>query len=124
MDFELAHYPVRSLSWGANTEYREGELIVNREALRAELVTEPLIDDVELNIVVPGDRTRVLHVVDIMEPRWKAPEHGNPFPGSLGPLAQCGIGRTHALDGVAVVTSGSLPRSEEAIIDMCGPAAS
>ena len=29
MDFELAHFPVRSLSWGANTEYREGELIVN-----------------------------------------------------------------------------------------------
>ena len=121
MDFELAHYPVRSLSWGAHTEYREGELVVNRDALRAELVTEPLIDDVELSIVVPGDRTRLLHVVDIVEPRWKAPENGNPFPGSLGPLAQCGIGRTHALDGVAVVTSGSLPRSEEAIIDMCGP---
>ena len=120
MDFELAHYPVRSLSWGAKTEYREGELVVNRDALRAELVTEPLIDDVELSIVVPGDRTRVLHVVDIVEPRWKAPENGNPFPGSLGPLAQCGLGRTHALDGVAVVTSGSLPRSEEAIIDMCG----
>ena len=121
MDFELAHYPVRSLSWGANTEYREGELVVNRDALRAELVTEPLIDDVELSIVAPGDRTRVLHVVDIVEPRWKAPEDGNPFPGSLGPLAQCGVGRTHALDGLAVVTSGSLPRSEEAIIDMCGP---
>ena len=121
MDFELAHYPVRSLSWGANTEYREGELVVNRDALRAELVTEPLVDDVELSIVAPGDRTRVLHVVDIVEPRWKAPERGNPFPGSLGPLAQCGTGRTHALDGVAVVTSGSLPRSEEAIIDMCGP---
>ncbi|MDE0034673.1 MAG: hypothetical protein OXU75_16320 [Deltaproteobacteria bacterium] len=121
MDFELAHYPVRSLSWGAKTEYREGELIVNREALRAELVTEPLIDDVELNIVAPGDRTRILHVVDIVEPRWKAPERGTPFPGSLGPLYQCGTGRTHALDGVAVVTSGSLPRSEEAIIDMCGP---
>ena len=84
-------------------------------------LTEPHIDDVELSIVVPGDRTRVLHVVDIVEPRWKAPENGNPFPGSLGPLAQCGTGRTHALDGVAVVTSGSLPRSEEAIIDMCGP---
>ena len=121
MDFELAHYPVQSLSWGAKTEYREGELVVNRDALRAELVTEPLIDDVELSIVAPGDRTRVLHVVDIVEPRWKAPENGNPFPGSLGPLAQCGTGRTHALDGVAVVTSGSLPRSEEAIIDMCGP---
>lgn len=121
MDFELAHYPVQSLSWGAKTEYREGELVVNRDALRAELVTEPLIDDVELSIIVPGDRTRVLHVVDIVEPRWKAPENGNPFPGSLGPLAQCGTGRTHALDGVAVVTSGSLPRSEEAIIDMCGP---
>ena len=121
MDFELAHYPVRSLSWGANTEYREGELVVNRDALHAELVTEPLIDGVELSLVAPGDRTRVLHVVDIVEPRWKDPAHGNPFPGSLGPLAQCGVGRTHALDGLAVVTSGSLPRSEEAIIDMCGP---
>ena len=121
MDFELAHYPVQALSWGTTTEYRDGELVVNRDALRAELLAEPLIDDVELSIVVPGERARVLHVVDIVEPRWKAPERGNPFPGSLGPLAQCGIGRTHALDGVAVVTSGSLPRSEEAIIDMCGP---
>ncbi|MCY4485939.1 MAG: hypothetical protein OXF11_02350 [Deltaproteobacteria bacterium] len=120
MDFELAHFPVRSLSWGAHTEYREGELVVNREALRAELLAEPLIDDVELSIVRPGDRTRILHVVDIVEPRWKDPERGSPFPGSLGPLYQCGLGRTHALDGVAVVTSGSLPRSEEAIIDMCG----
>ncbi len=121
MDFELAHYPVRSLSWGANTEYREGELVVNRDALRAGLVAEPLIDDVELSIVAPGDRTRIVHVVDIVEPRWKDPERGTPFSGSLGPLYQCGTGRTHALDGVAVVTSGSLPRSEEAIIDMCGP---
>ena len=121
MDFELARYPVRSLSWGANTEYREGELIVNREALRDELLAEPLIDDVELSIVRPGERTRVLHVVDIVEPRWKEPERGSAFPGSLGRLSQCGLGRTHALDGVAVVTSGSLPRSEEAIIDMHGP---
>ena len=120
MDFELAHFPVRSLSWGAHTEYREGELIVNREALRAELLAEPLIDDVELSIVRPGERTRVLHVADIVEPRWKDPERGGAFPGSLGPLYQSGLGRTHALDGVAVVTSGSLPRSEEAIIDMCG----
>ena len=120
MDFELAHYPVRSLSWGARTEYRDGELAVDRDALRAELLAEPLIDDVELSIVRPGERTRVLHVADVVEPRWKEPERGSAFPGSLGPLSQCGIGRTHALDGVAVVTSGSLPRSEEAIIDMCG----
>lgn len=120
MDFELAHYPVRSLSWGARTEYRDGELAVDRDALRAELLAEPLIDDVELSIVRPGERTRVLHVADVVEPRWKEPERGSAFPGSLGPLSQCGIGRTHALDGVTVVTSGSLPRSEEAIIDMCG----
>ena len=120
MDFELAHYPVRSLSWGARTEYRDGELAVDRDALRAELLAEPLIDDVELSIVRPGERTRVLHVADVVEPRWKEPERGSAFPGSLGPLSQCGIGRTHALDGVAVVTSGALPRSEEAIIDMCG----
>ena len=121
MDFELAHYPVRSLSWGAHTEYRAGELVVNQGALRAEVLTEPLIADVELSIVRPGERTRVLHVVDIVEPRWKEGAFGGAFPGSLGTLSQCGAGRTHALGGVAVVTSGSLPRSEEAIIDMCGP---
>ena len=35
MDFELAHCPVRSLSPGAATEYREGAPVVNRGALRS-----------------------------------------------------------------------------------------
>jgi glycine reductase len=103
-------------------EYRDGELVLDVELLRHRLLVEPLLADVEIHVARPGDRTRILHVVDIVEPRWKPPETGGAFPGSLDALSQSGYGRTHALEDIAIVTSAVFPRSEEAIIDMCGPA--
>lgn len=121
MELELARYEVASLRPGEATEYRDGRLTVDLAALRRHLLMEPLLADVELHVAAPGDRTRILHVVDVIEPRWKRPEEGSPFPGSLGGLSQSGTGRTHALENTAVVTSAALPGSQEAIIDMCGP---
>lgn len=117
---ELARYPVTFLSLDGETGYADGHLVIDREALRRHLVVEPLLADVELHVAAPGDRTRILHVADVIEPRWKPPEDGNPFPGSLGRLSQAGVGRTHVLEGAAVVTASPFPTSEEAIIDMCG----
>ncbi|MFQ6110553.1 MAG: glycine/sarcosine/betaine reductase component B subunit, partial [Nitrospinota bacterium] len=121
MEFELARYPVASLRPGERTDYRGGELVLDLESLRGRLLVEPLLSDLEVHVAAPGDRTRILHVVDVVEPRWKPSREGNPFPGSLGPLSQSGKGRTHALENAAVVTSALLPDSQEAIIDMCGP---
>jgi glycine reductase len=120
LELELARYPVASLRHGEGSEYKNGHLVFDVEMLRRVLLVEPLLAEVEIHVVRPGDRTRILHVVDIIEPRWKPAEMGNPFPGSLGPLSESGTGRTHVLEGVAVVTCASLPGSEEAIIDMCG----
>ncbi len=120
MQLELARYPVASLRLGEGREYKDGHLVFDVEMLRRILLVEPLLAEVEIHVVRPGDRTRILHVVDVIEPRWKPAESGSPFPGSLGALSQSGAGRTHVLENVAVVTSANLPGSEEAIIDMCG----
>ncbi len=45
------------------------------------------------------------------------------FPGLLGPALPVGRGETHVLRGAAVLAAGYLPRAQEAIIDMSGPAA-
>ncbi|MFQ5852045.1 MAG: glycine/sarcosine/betaine reductase component B subunit [Candidatus Binatia bacterium] len=120
MELELARYPVTSLRKGEGREYEDGHLVFDVEMLRHLLLGEPLLAEVEIHVVHPGDRTRILHVVDIVEPRWKPSEIGSPFPGSLGTLSQSGTGRTHVLENIAVVTSATFPGSEEAIIDMCG----
>jgi glycine reductase len=120
LELELARYPVASLRQGERGEYKDGHLVFDVEALRRLLLVEPLLSEVEIHVVQPGDRTRILHVVDIVEPRWKPSGIGSPFPGILGPLSQSGNGRTHVLENISVVTSTTLPGSEEAIVDMCG----
>jgi glycine reductase len=45
------------------------------------------------------------------------------FPGLLGPAMPVGRGETHVLRGAAVLAAGFLPRAQEAVIDMSGPAA-
>ncbi|MDQ6837468.1 MAG: glycine/sarcosine/betaine reductase component B subunit, partial [Actinomycetota bacterium] len=54
----------------------------------------------------------------------KGPGGGGIFPGFLGPARLQGNGETHVLRGVIVVTAGYLPRAQEALADLSGPAAS
>ncbi|MGI8411413.1 MAG: glycine/sarcosine/betaine reductase component B subunit, partial [Solirubrobacteraceae bacterium] len=58
-----------------------------------------------------------------VQPCSKAPGGGGVFPGFLGPALPPGRGETHVLRGAAVLTAGHLPRAQEAVIDMSGPAA-
>ena len=45
------------------------------------------------------------------------------FPGFVGAARPQGDGETHVLRGTAVVTAGYLPRAQEALVDLVGPAA-
>ena len=58
-----------------------------------------------------------------MEPRTKGPGGGGVFPGFVGPACPQGRGETHVLRGAAVVAAGYLPRAQEGLVDMSGPAA-
>ena len=62
-------------------------------------------------------------MLDAIQPCSKGPGGGGVFPGLLGPAMPVGRGTTHVLRGAAVLAAGFLPRAQEAVIDMSGPAA-
>jgi glycine reductase complex component B subunit alpha and beta len=113
-------HQVRGVGMGDATEWREGTLTVSAEEARA-LVATPALADVKVSWASPGDPVRIVKVLDVVEPRSKGPGGGGVFPGWLD--ASPVDGPTHVLRGAAVVVAGYLPRAQEAVIDMSGPAA-
>jgi sarcosine reductase len=113
-------HQVRSVGLGDATAWRDGELTVSAEEAQA-LVAAPSLSAVKVSWVSPGDSARIVKVLDVVEPRSKGPGGGGIFPGWLD--SEPVDGPTHVLRGAAVVVAGYLPRAQEAVIDMSGPAA-
>ena len=127
---ELASFPVRRARFGTDTRYLDGELIIGRNAVRALILQDARIKDVQLELVHPGDSARVVRVLDAIEPLTKVQGPSCAFPGFNGPPRTCGSGRTHRLEGFTVmqVTEFPYPASgvqafEEGILEMSGPGA-
>lgn len=128
MRLELATFKVTDIRFSDSSRLDDGVLFVDREALRALLLPDDAFEDVAIEIVRPGDQARVIHVMDVAEPRTKIGEEGSTFPGFVGPRTAVGQGRTHRLAGMAVVAAGEAVAGEptywrEAIVDMAGPGA-
>ncbi len=87
------------------------------------MLAHPALASVSLSWASPGQSVRLVKVLDAVEPRTKGPGGGGIFPGFLGPPVPQGRGDTHVLSGVAVVAAGFLPRAQEAVVEMAGPAA-
>ncbi len=113
---------VRAVALGDQTTYDGGTLTVSA-AEAAALMADPALAEVRVSWASPGDATRIVKVLDAVEPRTKGPGGGGIFPGFVGPALPQGRGTTHVLRGTAVVTAGFLPRAQEAVVDMSGPAA-
>jgi sarcosine reductase len=128
MRLEMATTTVSDVRFSNHTRIVAGVVEIDREELRRLLLDgEEAFEDVSLDIVRPGESVRIIHVMDVVEPRWKpAPE--STFPVLMGPPRTVGQGRTHRLEGVAVVSTSEAVAGEptywrEAIIDMTGPGA-
>lgn len=127
-DFQLASYKVDEIRFGNRTAFADGVLTIDKEELRAFVLESPLFEDVEIELASPGDDVRIVHVLDVVEPRVRVSDPGSDFPGVIGPLHPVGVGTTNRLDGVGVIeTSHPLPGEpiywREAILDMSGPGA-
>ena len=125
---EIATFPVDDLTSGSERTPFEGIVSVNIPELRELLLQDSNFDDVSIDIVKPGDDARVIHVLDVVEPRVRISEPGTDFPGLLAQPQSVGSGLTHRMSGVAVVAaSGPVPGEttywREAIIDMSGEGA-
>jgi glycine reductase complex component B subunit alpha and beta len=115
-------HEVRELDVGERTSYDAGRLTVGEESVR-DLLRDPALAEVRLACASPGDSVRIVGVLDAVQPCSKGPGGGGVFPGLLGPALPVGRGETHVLRGAAVLAAGYLPRAQEAVIDMSGPAA-
>lgn len=116
---------VRGVALGDETTWRDGYLQVSAaEAAGIVARSSPALAEVRVRCASPGDRARIVKVLDAVEPRTKGPGGGGIFPGFVGPARAQGSGQTHVLRGMAVVAAGYLPRAQEGIVEMSGPAAS
>lgn len=130
MKLDLDIIRVKDVQFGPRTELRDHRLNINQAELQQLLLEDRRFASVEIALTHPGDRCRIVQVVDVMEPRAKT-DGGADFPGAVGPIQTAGSGRTCVLEGTAIIlsdyrelretTTSNDPNGE--IVDMTGPAA-
>ncbi len=122
MQLELGKIHIKDVEFGEENKVENGLLTIDKEALLHKIKDDHRIESIDLEIVRPGDNVRIMPVKDVIEPRCKI-EGGDVFPGFIGSEDLVGSGKTIALSGVSVVTTGEVVGFQEGIIDMSGPGA-
>ncbi len=128
MRLEVGSIEIRDIEVSGRTELRDHTLAIDAAELRALVLEDSHFTDARVRVVKPGESVRIIHALDVVEPRWKVAGPGGVFPGFVSPAVTVGEGRTHRLAGVAVVEVGAPVPGEstvfrERIIDMAGPGA-
>ena len=131
MRLEVAEFPVGEIRLGRKFGYDSGELLVDGGAIVDSILQEKRIEAAWLDVVAPGDKTRITGIRDVVEPRIKVSGSGQVFPGVLGPVEPVGDGRTHRLSNMALFVTteyegtvrAGLGVQRSTILDMWGPGA-
>jgi sarcosine reductase len=129
MRLQLNIVDIKEIRYSEKTMVSNGELLINRSELQTLLQEDKRFKRVEIELARPGEKCRIVHVCDVVEPRAKIGGTGVDFPGVLGRRVTAGQGTTCVLRGSAVVASLFTegvegPRDPNGeIIDMSGPAA-
>ena len=124
MNLELHRLNVKSLKFADSTGFSDGVLCINKAELLSLIAEDPRLGrNIDADIALPGESTRIMPVKDVIEPRWKLSGKGQVFPGLLSDVETVGEGKTLVLSGCAVLTAGKLVRFQEGIVDMSGPGA-
>lgn len=128
MKLDLHTFTVDNTRFAPETRLSDTTLLINRQEILNLVSEDNYFRDVQLHLVRPGDDTRLINVLDIIEPRHKPSAPGAIFPGLLGPPTPVGFGRTDRLTNPVVVVC-SEPMTDEpvywrdSIMDMTGPLA-
>ena len=120
MRLELGKIHIKDIQFAAESKIEANVLYVNKEELVKAVFEDDAIKSVDLDIARPGESVRITPVKDVIEPRVKVEGRGGIFPGILSKVDTVGEGRTIALKGMAVVTTGKIVGFQEGIIDMTG----
>ncbi len=120
MRLELGKINIRDIQFGTESKIEKNILYVSKEDLIKEIWSDEDIVSVDVEIARPGESIRITPVKDVIEPRIKVEGRGGIFPGVLSKVDTVGEGKTIALKGMAVVTTGKIVGFQEGIIDMTG----
>ena len=125
MALTVKRHHIYNVRFGTAEGLSDGVLTVDPEKLTALLTEDPLIRSVHLDVAAPGEKTRIIHILDAITPICSS-DGANCFPGFLGTPETCGRGTVCELRGVYLLTCGTFPsedailRTREAVVDMWG----
>lgn len=124
----LATLLVDDVRFGDQPALNDRVLTIDRAAVERSILDDSRIASVDIDVARPGDRTRIIHCLDAVEPRTKTSDGSSVFPGFLSGMDTVGTGTTLRLKGVNVLTSSLYPQpfsgllqAREAVVDMAGP---
>jgi glycine reductase complex component B subunit alpha and beta len=124
MVLELGRIPIEDIEWGRRTSVEGRTLQINRlELVQTIRESDSRIASVTAELARPGESVRIIPIKDVIEPRVKVEGTGGIFPGLIAGVETVGQGRTHVLEGCAVLTVGQIVGFQEGLIDMSGPGA-
>ena len=123
MRLELGKIFIKDIQFASESKIENNVLYVNKDELRKAIWDDEAVVSVEFDIAKPGESVRITPVKDVIEPRVKVEGRGGIFPGVLSKVDTVGEGKTIALKGMAVVTTGKIVGFQEGIVDMTGPGA-
>ena len=123
MKLEVGEIEIDDIQLGDETGIEKGVLHVSRSELRKLLLEDKRLAAVEMTVARPGDKTRIIPVKDVIEPRLRLDNEITGYPGVTDKMGRVGSGRTLALKGAAVVTTGDIVAIQEGLIDMWGEGA-
>ena len=121
MKLELGKITIKDIQFAEKSEIKDGVLYVSKDDLREVALSEEKIKAADFEVAKPGESVRITPVKDVVEPRIKIEGRGGIFPGFVSGVDTVGSGKTLALKGMAVVTTGPIVNFQEGVIDMSGP---
>ncbi|MDD7183197.1 MAG: glycine/sarcosine/betaine reductase component B subunit [Peptostreptococcus porci] len=122
MKLELRKIQINNVEFGNETKVDGTTLFIDKASLIEDLKKVPNVKEIKIDIAKPGEKTRIIPVKDVIQPRFKV-EGASGFAGVTSDVAQLGNGIANVLEGVAVVTIGDIVGFQEGIIDMWGEGA-
>ena len=103
MRLEIGKIFITDMQFSNETKVKDGVLYISKEEVLEVIGTDERIKNIDLEIAKPGDKTRIIPVKDVIEPRVKVEGNGGIFPGFISKVDTVGSGKTNVLKGAAVV---------------------
>lgn len=122
MKLELRKILIKNVEFGEKSEVVGTTLFISKDEIKKELEKIPNVKEINVDIALPGEKTRIIPVKDVIEPRYKVSGNAG-FSGITSGVAQLGEGIVNVLEGCAVVTIGDIVGFQEGVIDMWGEGA-